>query len=768
MAVTAQPITETPSLADYSLVGINSKLAVEKGLAEAEWYQSPVPREKMRKLLERRDGPAIRDTILWFALLIAFGATGAVLWGTWWAIIPFACYGVIYGSTSDSRWHESSHGTAFKSDWMNNLLYEISSFMVMRESTVWRWSHTRHHSDTIVVGRDPEIAVPRPPDIKSFCLSFLGFPAIIAYFKKIFLHATGRLDPEEATYIPESDHAKIFFKARVSLGIYFALIALCLATRSILPLMFIGLPNLYGSWLMPLYGYTQHAGLAENVLDHRMNCRTVLMNPINRYLYWNMNYHVEHHMFPLVPYHNLPQLHQIVRPDMPTPYRSLFDAWREIVPAVLRQVKDPGFFVKRKLPTPTVPYAANAASKTVVAAGSVDAEGWIDVGEATTLDREDVLRFDSGDHTYAVYRTAEDRYHATDGICTHGNTHLATGLVKGNLIECPKHNGRFDVRDGSTQRLPVCVALRTYPVEVRDGRLVINVQRPGGEGVKQAKAETVYTFRVVSNVNVATFIKELVLAPTEDSPKLAYEAGQYLQIQVPAYGEIAFGSFDVQAPFRRVWEAGHVFDYKAGNQTEVRRNYSLASNPKAEDDGLLRFNVRISTPPRGQDCDAGVGSTYVWNLKAGDEISAVGPFGDFRIKETDREMIYLGGGAGMAPLRSHLSFLFETLKTGRKVSYWYGARSRQEMFYEKYFTELAEEFPNFSMHVALSEPQPEDEWTGDTGFIHEVLHREYLNAHADPNAIEYYLCGPQPMIVSARRMLEEVGVSEDQIAFDEF
>ena len=152
-------------LSDYSLVGKDTALAIEKGLAEATWYASPVPKQKMRELLERRDGPAIRDTLLWFALIIGSGVCGFMLWGTWWAILPFMVYGVLYASTSDSRWHEPGHGTAFKTDWMNNALYEIASFMVLRESTRWRWSHARHHSDTIIVGRDPEIAVTRPPNL---------------------------------------------------------------------------------------------------------------------------------------------------------------------------------------------------------------------------------------------------------------------------------------------------------------------------------------------------------------------------------------------------------------------------------------------------------------------------------------------------------------------------------------------------------------------------------------------------------------------------
>ena len=752
------------TLSDYSLVGEDTKRAIEKGLAEADWYQSPISRETMLELLERKDGPAIRDTLIWSGLLALFGILGLMLWGRAWAILPFALYGVIYGSSSDSRWHEASHGTAFKTDWMNSLLYEVSSFMVMRESTVWRWSHTRHHSDTIIVGRDPEIAVPRPPDIKNFILSFFGIPQAKAYFKKILLHSTGRLDPEEETYIPESDWTTIYIKARIYVLIYVGVLVACVYVESILPLLFIGLPNIYGSWLMPVYGFTQHAGLAENVLDHRMNCRTVNMNLLNRYLYWNMNYHVEHHMFPLVPYHNLPRLHELVKADMPTPYTGLLDAWREIIPAVLRQVKDPGYFVKRTLPTPTVRSAANEAARTIVATGLADDEGWIEVGDEEILKCEDVLRFDYAEQTYAVYRASDDLYYATDGICTHGNTHLATGLVKGCQIECPKHNGRFDIRDGSPQRAPVCVGLRTYPVRSLEGKVFVNVAHAGGREAEIV--ESSYSFRVLSNDNVATFIKELVLEPIEGSPRLSFEAGQYLQLQIPAYGKILFSQFDVTSPYDEVWRKNHVLDYQAENRAELRRNFSLACNPEAS--GPLRFNIRISTPPRGQDCNAGLGSSYAWNLKPGHRVSATGPFGDFFVKESEKEMVYVGGGAGMAPLRSHLEYLFEALKTSRTVSYWYGARSGQEIFYQDYFEGLAKQFNNFRYHVALSEPLPEDRWVSSTGYIHEVLKREYLANHPDPSSIEYYLCGPQPMIQAARNMLEEMGADPRQVAFDEF
>lgn len=751
-------------LSDYSLVGKKTTEAIEKGLAEAKWYASPVPKEKMRELLERRDGPAIRDTIIWFSLLFGFGIAGYMLWGSAWAILPFVAYGVIYASTSDSRWHESGHGTAFKTDWMNNVLYEIASFMVLRESTVWRWSHTRHHSDTIIVGRDPEIAVPRPTDIKQLLLSFVNVGAVRKYLREVPLHVVGKFTPEEMTFIPESEHGKIIIRARIYMLIYISIIGLALYTRSILPLMYIGLPSFYGVWLMMVYGYTQHSGLAENVLDHRLNCRTVYMNPVSRYLYWNMNYHVEHHMFPLVPYHALPKLHALIKSDTPPPYNGLLEAYREIIPAVLRQVKDPAYHIKRVLPTPTHRADAPHMAKPITAKGRPVVNGWIEVCPSALLNKEDVVRFDHDNKTYAIYRTLDSKFYASDGICTHSNAHLGDGLVKGTLIECPKHNGRFDIRDGSPQRAPVCVALKTYQVREEHGKLLLNVAHAGGLGA--IAPTTTYSFRVVSNNNVATFIKELVLEPDDNMPTPVYQPGQYMQLDIPVYAERSLQQAEVQQPYADVWKAQHVYEFVANNSLPCRRNYSFATNPAI--DQQLCFNVRIATPPRGQACNAGTGSSYVFGLKPGDQVTAIGPFGDFQIKNTQREMVYIGGGAGMAPLRSHISHLLETQKTTRRISYWYGARSCQELFYQDYFENLARQNSNFSFNVALSEPQPEDRWDSHTGFIHDVIKREYLDTHPDPKQIEYYLCGPPAMIQAAQQMLKALGVSPSQIAYDEF
>ena len=460
---------------DYSLTGTNARLAIEKGLAEAEWYQSPVPREILRSLLERRDGPAIRDTVLWFAMILGAGSATWMLWGRWWAVFPYLIYAVLYASTSDSRWHESGHGTAFKTDWMNNALYEVASWMVMRESTVWRWSHARHHSDTIVVGRDPEIAVPRPPDIVGIIFSLFNLSVYPKYWKHTIIHAIGRMTATEKTFIPESEFTKVYFKARISLAIYLGVVALALATGSILPLLFFGLANLFGSWLMVLYGLTQHTGLAENVLDHRLNTRTVLMNLVNRYLDWNMNFHLEHHMFPLVPYHALPQLHACVKADCPPPCPGLLAAYQEIIPTLVRQMKDPTHCLTRQIPQAKVCMAEGHVSAKFVSTAGPDAYAWIDVCASEDLGLADVIRFDHGLKTYALYRDEAGKLFATDGLCTHGNTHLSGGFVKGSTIECPKHNGRFHLVDGSPARPPVCRALATYRVEERQGRLVFHL-----------------------------------------------------------------------------------------------------------------------------------------------------------------------------------------------------------------------------------------------------------------------------------------------------
>jgi fatty acid desaturase len=341
----------------YSLSSPATTFAEETGLASSgNWFRSDVPRKRMKELMRRSDRRALRDTAIWIGLALLSAAAGFLLWGTWWAVPCFLVYGVLYGSASDSRWHEAGHGTAFKTRWIDSAVYNLASFCMMREPTVWRWQHTRHHTDTLIVGRDPEIMVMRPARLARILLNFFGLIDVPTSLRAMVIHASGRLTGEEATFVPETERPKVYRTARLWVAIYAVTIAAAFVFTSWLPIVLIGGPRVYGTFMHVIYGLTQHAGMGENVLDHRLNTRTITMGPINRFLYWNMNYHVEHHMFPMVSYHQLPALHEEIKADCAEPYPSLWVAYKEIVPAVLAQIKDPSFFVKRELPPTAAPY----------------------------------------------------------------------------------------------------------------------------------------------------------------------------------------------------------------------------------------------------------------------------------------------------------------------------------------------------------------------------------------------------------------------------
>jgi Na+-transporting NADH:ubiquinone oxidoreductase subunit F len=270
---------------------------------------------------------------------------------------------------------------------------------------------------------------------------------------------------------------------------------------------------------------------------------------------------------------------------------------------------------------------------------------------------------------------------------------------------------------------------------------------------------------VISNRNVATFIKELVLELPKDQP-LDFKAGGYIQIDIPEY-KISFRDFKIEEQYHPDWDKYNLWDLKAENDEPVFRAYSMANHPGEK--GIAMLNVRIATPPpNDMSLPPGKASAYMFNLKPGDKVTISGPYGEFFIKDTDREMVYIGGGAGMAPLRSHLFHLFHAMRTKRKATYWYGARSKREMFYTEDFEKIEKEFPNFKYNVALSAALPEDDWKGYVGFIHKVLYDNYLKNHPEPEEIEYYLCGPPMMIDAVQKMLDSLGVPPEMIAFDSF
>lgn len=294
-------------------------------------------------------------------------------------------------------------------------------------------------------------------------------------------------------------------------------------------------------------------------------------------------------------------------------------------------------------------------------------------------------------------------------------------------------------------------------------------------GIKKWECE------VVSNYNVATFIKEFVVKLPEGE-HLEFESGGYIQIDVPEI-ECDFKTIDITAhprmtdkkpdEYRAEWDKFKLWDLKMKNPESQFRAYSMANHPA--EGNIVMLNIRIATPPWDRAAsnwmaiNPGVCSSYVFTRNPGDKVTISGPYGEFFIKPTKREMVYIGGGAGMAPLRSHIFHLFHTMKTkDRKVSYWYGGRSLRELFYTEDFREIEKDFGNFSYHVALSEPLPEDNWTGDVGFIHNVVFNNYLKNHPEPEEIEYYLCGPPLMLSAVQKMLNDLGVPEENIAFDDF
>jgi Na+-transporting NADH:ubiquinone oxidoreductase subunit F len=275
-----------------------------------------------------------------------------------------------------------------------------------------------------------------------------------------------------------------------------------------------------------------------------------------------------------------------------------------------------------------------------------------------------------------------------------------------------------------------------------------------------------YQCRVVSNRNVASFIKELVLEMPEGE-ELDFRAGGYIQIECPPH-DLKYADFEIDEQFRDEWDRFKLWRYESHVRQPVTRAYSMANYPLEK--GIIKLNVRIATPPPGSDdkVPPGIMSSYIFALKPGDDVTVSGPFGEFFARETDNEMVFIGGGAGMAPMRSHIFDQLKRRHTNRKMSFWYGARSLREAFYVDEFDELAAEHDNFTWHVALSEPLPEDNWSGYTGFIHTVLHDQYLAKHKAPEDCEYYLCGPPMMNSAVIKMLEDLGVTSDHILLDDF
>ncbi len=360
-----------------------------------------------------------------------------------------------------------------------------------------------------------------------------------------------------------------------------------------------------------------------------------------------------------------------------------------------------------------------------------------------------------------------------------GSTLLSTLSTNGILLPSACGGGgtcgmcEAQVHEGGGTILPTEKGFFTRKEQQNDWRLGCQVKVR--EDMKVSVPPEVFgiqkwTCEVVSNKNVATFIKEFVVKLPEGE-RLDFKSGGYIQIDIPPC-EVDYKNIEVDKEYREDWDKFNMWDLKMKNPEPIFRAYSMASYPA--EDQVIKLNVRIATPPFDRkkggfmNVNPGIASSYIFNLKPGDKVDISGPYGEFFIKETDREMMFIGGGAGMAPMRSHLFHLFKTLHTDRKVSFWYGGRSLRELFYVDEFEEIEQNNDNFDFHIALSEPLPEDNWKGDIGFIHNVIMDNYLKQHSEPEEIEYYICGPPMMNQAVLKMLDDYGVPPENIAFDDF
>jgi len=319
-----------------------------------KWHRCHIDKEDFKKLCEKSDREGFKHMFIFFGSLFLFGYLAWMTWGSWWSLIFFLIYGNIY-SCSDALWHETGHKTAFRSKFWNQFFYQISSFMNNFEPVRWRWSHYKHHGHTAYAEPlDFEIVIRKPTDLIFFFSLFVPFGGVLFFHKSLQMetikHAMGITTEVMEHCIPEKERSKCRNSARIHVGIWIIVIISSMLYQSWLPVLYLILPKFYGNTLQVLFGLTQHAGLYEDIKDHRYSTRTVYLNPVFSFLYWQMEYHIEHHMFPNVPSHNLPKLHQMLQDQMPPAKKGLWEAYREIVPAVIRQAKNPDYKIPLSVP----------------------------------------------------------------------------------------------------------------------------------------------------------------------------------------------------------------------------------------------------------------------------------------------------------------------------------------------------------------------------------------------------------------------------------
>jgi Na+-transporting NADH:ubiquinone oxidoreductase subunit F len=449
---------------------------------EEEWYKTDIDRREFQALMQKDDIHGLVNTAIWVASLLG---TGYLAWlalphGLLYSIPAFLVYGMFY-CACDARWHESSHHTVFKTDWMNVALNFFATAMQQRDIVFTTWSHARHHSYTIITGIDPEITVTRPPRFWPHFLDFFSLKEATYYFPILFLHTLGIPSKHARAFVPEEEFGKMFWWARAAFALNMVPVGLAIAYRSWIPLLYFIGPKFYGNVVRRAFVLAQHAGMDENVWDHRANSRTIKVNRLLGFLYMNMQYHVEHHMHPLMPFHALPKFHERVRDQLPAPYKGMWAVYREMIPALFRQAKDTSFYIRKELPTQPIVRrkSGNVATEAATAPVQCETPGtelvWQSVLDAGALHENDAADVVVDGNHYALYQLEAGNYRATEGVCTHEFALLAEGVVQDGCIACPKHNAKYDICSGQVKTRPGKRDLATFPVKLEQGKLLLGL-----------------------------------------------------------------------------------------------------------------------------------------------------------------------------------------------------------------------------------------------------------------------------------------------------
>lgn len=440
-----------------------------------DWYKAAMPRETLVRLSDRSDKAGLAHFGSYFALLAALGVVSVLLWGSWWFIAPYLAYSFVW-SFANAAGHEACHYTPFRSLKLNDALLYVCSWMLNMEPVTVRWVHARHHTHTSMIGDDAEYLLPNPISRRDLGNLLIGTNHFWNYNKELVLSAAKRPVPMIVKSVPAEDMALTVRNSRLFLGLYVVVIAWSVAVWSPLPLVMLLLPRVVGEPMHGILRTLQHGGLETDVADHRRTTRSMYVSRPMQWVYCNMNFHIEHHMFPMVPFHSLPGLHDEIKEQLPAPTKGIPAGMMEVVRTMRRQRQEPGYTIGDRVPEGAEWFAAaaTACTPTLTATAVASEPGVIDVGAKEAIPVGDMVAVEHDGVQYALCRVADERFYAIGDVCTHQSARLSEGVLVGCEVECPLHQGRFDITTGEATRRPARRPINTYPVKLRKGRLLLN------------------------------------------------------------------------------------------------------------------------------------------------------------------------------------------------------------------------------------------------------------------------------------------------------